>query len=110
MDDQILSEFLDNAVQQAKKRITQEGRLSTEDAIPLMLKSQFNHIAHLEEQMVTKADFNLLKDQFGGLKDQFGGLKDQFGGLKDQFAFVKWVIMLGFTFLAVLQVYVAFIK
>ena len=103
MDDQILSEFLDNAVQQAKKRITQEGRLSTEDAIPLMLKSQFNHIAHLEEQMVTKADFNLLKDQFGGLKDQFGGLKDQF-------AFVKWVIMLGFTFLAVLQVYVAFIK
>ncbi len=117
MDDQILSEFLDNAVQQAKSRITQEGRLSTEDAIPLMLKSQFNHIAHLEQEMVTRADFNGLKDQFTGLKDQFTGLKDQFTGLKDQFtglkdqvSFLKWGITAGFTFLAILQVYVAFIK
>ncbi len=103
MDDKILSEFLDNAVQQAKTRIAEDGCLRTEDAVPLMLKSQFNHIAHLERDMVTRADFN-------GLKDQFSGLKDQFSGLKDQFSFLKWVIIFGFTFLAALQMYIAFVK
>ncbi len=96
MDDKILSEFLDNAVQQAKTRIAEDGCLRTEDAVPLMLKSQFNHIAHLERDMVTRADFN--------------GLKDQFSGLKDQFSFLKWVILFGFTFLAALQMYIAFVK
>ena len=96
MDDKILSEFLDNVVQQAKTRIAEDGCLRTEDAVPLMLKSQFNHIAHLERDMVTRADFN--------------GLKDQFSGLKDQFSFLKWVILFGFTFLAALQMYIAFVK
>jgi len=107
IDDQILSKFLDNAVAKAKKRIEEEGRIETEDAIPLMLKSQFNHIAHLEQQMITRTEFNA---RFNDLESKFIGLKDQFAGLKDQFAFVKWVIMLGFALLASLQIYVAFIQ
>lgn len=103
IEDQILAEFLDNAVKKAKKSIENKGVLTTEDAIPLMLKSQFNHISHLEEQMVTKNEFNDLKDQFAGLKNQFAGLKDQFN-------FTKWLIAFGFAFLASLQIYLAFLK
>ncbi len=151
LDDQILSEFLDNAVLKARERITQEGRLSTEDAIPLMLKSQFNHIAHLEQEMVTKKE---LQEQLFGLQTKFDGRMDkldgrmdglqtklngrmdglqtkingrmdslqyelngridglqiEFHGMRDQFSMFKWIIMLGFTFLSALQIYLAVIK
>ena len=96
VDDEIIAAFLDNAADEAKRSIKEGGRLTTELAIPLMLKSQFNHIAHLEEQMVTKKELN--------------GLKDQFDGLKNQVGFIKWMILFGFTLLAALQVFTTFIK
>ena len=123
-EDELISAFLTKSTEKARQQIADEGKLSTENAIPLMLKSQYNHIAHLDEQMVTKTEFNALKDQFTALKDQFNGLKEQFTGLKEQFnglkeqfkglkeqvGFMKWMIMLGFALLAALQVYTGFIK
>ena len=110
-DDEILNSFLSNAVEKAKRNIATKGRLETEDAIPLMLKSQFNHIAHLEKQMITRDEFNQrfseLDSKFDG---KFDGLNSKFEGLKDQFSFTKWFIMLGFTVLGALQIYVGFIK
>ncbi len=96
IEDEILAKFLDNAASKAKRNIEEHGTLSTEDAIPLMLKSQFNHIAHLEQQMVTK--------------DQFQVLKDQFQGLKEQFSFLKWIIGIGFVMLFALNLYIVFFK
>ena len=83
-----------------------------------MLKSQFNHISHLEKQMITRDEFNQrfaeldskFEGKFDGLNLKFEGLKDQFIGLKDQFNFIKWIIMFGFTILGALQIYVGFIK
>ncbi len=123
-EDELISAFLTKSTEKARQQIADEGKLSMENAIPLMLKSQYNHIAHLDEQMVTKTEFNAFKEQFNGLKEQFNGLKEQFDGLKEQFdglkeqfkglkdqvGFMKWMIMLGFALLAALQVYTSFIK
>ena len=129
-EDELISAFLTKSTEKARQQIADEGKLSTENAIPLMLKSQYNHIAHLDEQMVTKSEFNgeikslkeqmVTKTEFNGeiksLKEQmvtkteFNALKEQFNGLKDQVGFMKWLIMLGFALLAALQVYTSFIK
>ena len=45
---EILMKFLDKKAQDAEREITERGTLSEEHAIPLILKSQFNHIAHLD--------------------------------------------------------------
>ncbi len=103
IEDEILAKFLDNAAAKAMRNIEEQGSLSTEDAIPLMLKSQFNHIAHLEKQMVTKVEFK-------GLENKFQVLKDLFQGLKDQFSFLKWVIGIGFVMLFALNLYIIFFK
>ncbi len=117
IEDEILAKFLDNAAAKAMRNIEEQGSLSTEDAIPLMLKSQFNHIAHLEKQMVTKVEFKGLENKFQGLENKFQGfkdhfqvLKDQFQGLKDQFSFLKWVIGIGFVMLFALNLYIVFFK
>ena len=133
-EDELISAFLTKSTEKARKQIADEDKLSTKNAIPLMLKSQFNHIAHLDEQMVTKTEFReeienlkeqmVTKTEFNGkiesLKEQmvtktefngkFESLKEQFNGLKDQVGFMKWLIMFGFALLAALQVYTSFIK
>ena len=112
-EDELISAFLTKSTEKARPQIADEGKLSTENAIPLMLKSQYNHIAHLDEQMVTKTEFNgeikSLKERMV-TKTEFNALKEQFNGLKDQVGFMKWLIMLGFALLAALQVYTSFIK
>ena len=45
---EILMKFLDRKVREAEEEVTQRGMLSDDKAIPLILKTQFNHIAHLE--------------------------------------------------------------
>lgn len=44
----IFMRFLDRKVKEAEEEIARKGILSDDKAIPLMLKTQFNHIAHLE--------------------------------------------------------------
>jgi hypothetical protein len=48
MDDQILMAFLNKRSEVALAEIKETGGLSESNAMPLMLKSQFNHIAHLD--------------------------------------------------------------
>ncbi len=48
VEDEILQNFLNNAVKKARKQIEEEGQLTVENAIPLLLQSQFNHILHLD--------------------------------------------------------------
>ena len=47
----ILMKFLDKKALDAEREITEHGTLSEEHAIPLILKSQFNHIAHLDVEI-----------------------------------------------------------
>ena len=48
---EILMKFLDKKARDAEREITERGTLSEEHAIPLILKSQFNHIAHLDTEI-----------------------------------------------------------
>ena len=49
----ILMKFLDNKSKEAEQEIARKGFLSEGHAIPLILKSQFNHIAHLDTELTT---------------------------------------------------------
>ena len=57
IDDGLINGFLDDSVRKAKENLAKNGQLDLQDAIPLMLKSQFNHIRHLEQEMVTQSYF-----------------------------------------------------
>lgn len=48
---QILMKFLDKKIKDAEEEISSTGTLSEEHAIPLILKSQFNHILHLDTEL-----------------------------------------------------------
>ena len=48
---QILMKFLDKKIKDAEGEIASKGILSDEHAIPLILKSQFNHILHLDTEL-----------------------------------------------------------
>ncbi|GIV29716.1 MAG: hypothetical protein KatS3mg028_0782 [Bacteroidia bacterium] len=48
---EILLKFLARKVKEAEEEIEKEGKLSDDKAIPLLLKSQFNHIAHLDTEI-----------------------------------------------------------
>jgi len=118
-DDKILENFLENAAKKAKRNISEKGKLDTQDAIALMLRSQFNHIAHLRENMVTKIEFNAFKAEFNAFKAEFNAFKAEFNTFKQnvdyrfsllesQISFLKWIMMFGFAFIAILQGYVIF--
>jgi hypothetical protein len=40
----------------ALNEIKEKGVITMENALPILLHSQYNHILHLEEKMVTKED------------------------------------------------------
>jgi hypothetical protein len=48
---EILLKFLERKCREAEKEIEEKGVLSDDKAVPLLLKSQFNHIAHLDSEI-----------------------------------------------------------
>lgn len=98
-DDQILMDYLDNAVAEARAHLKKTKHLEDKHATSLMLKSQFNHlnhmeghIKHLEDTMVTKEVFNL----------KIGVLSKEIGILGGRMTFLQWLIVAGIAFLAML--------
>ena len=83
------------------ERFSRGEGLSNEDINTLLLKSQFNHINHLDEKLdeVTadvaslKLDFVGLKSEFSSLKyevkSEIAGLKTEISGLKVEIASMK---------------------
>ena len=102
-EDSFLFEYLDRDIEEAKKDIKAGNGLTQKGATAMLLKGMYNHIAHLDQAMVTKAEFysaiNGLEQKFDG---KFDGLKSQFDGLKSQFNFMQWFIGIGFVILAIL--------
>jgi len=88
----IIDDFLENAVQKARQNIKEKGRIETEDAIPLILKLQYNHIAHLRKEMVIKTEFNAFKQY----------VEYRFNGLESEIDLLRWIMLFGFAFLAIL--------
>lgn len=60
IEDEILQGFLEKSAARAMDEIKQDGKLSEANAIPLLLKAQFNHVAHLDlEQTTMRKDIGL---------------------------------------------------
>lgn len=101
IDDELVNSILNAAVTKANENMKKKGTIDLEDAIPLMLKSQFNHIKHLEMNMVTKDQFESLRRE---MKSELGSLGREMGGLR----WMVGMIGIGIALLAILQGYIGF--
>ncbi len=79
----IFMTFLDRKVKEAEEEITQKGVLSDDKAIPLMLKTQFNHIAHLEESV--DSEFGHIRRQFKEVNENFKEMNQKFKEINEKF-------------------------
>lgn len=89
-DDNYLFDFLDQDIAEAKGGIKAGNGLTQKGATAMLLKGMYNHIAHLDLELSDIRKIMVTKDEFN---------------------FLKWTIMFGFVFIAVLQSYLAiFVK
>jgi uncharacterized coiled-coil DUF342 family protein len=66
-------------VKQIEEKFGNNEGLSQDDINTLLLKSQYNHINHLDQKLdEVVADVASLKNEFNGLKNEFSNLKNEF--------------------------------
>ena len=95
--DDMLIEMISPRIKEIEEKFSRGEGLDQEDINTLLLKSQYNHINHLDEKLdeVTadvaslKGEFTDLKGEFTGLKGEFTGLKGEFTGLKGDFKLLE---------------------
>ncbi len=81
--DDMLIEMITPKIKEIEERFGQGKGLTQDDINTLLLKSQYNHINHLDLKLdEVTADVASLKDAFTGLKGEFTGLKGEFELLK----------------------------
>jgi len=98
--DDMLMEMIQPKVDEIEKKFTGGEGLTQEDINTLLLKSQYNHINHLDQKLdeVTadvaslKGEFESLKGDFQGLKGEFQGLKGEFQGLRGEFQHLEMMV------------------
>jgi len=99
--DDILLEMIEPKIQEINKKFSDGGSLTQDDINTLLLKSQYNHINHLDQKLneVTadvaslKGEFNAFKAEInerfakfeGQYKADFANLQTQFANLQTQF-------------------------
>jgi archaellum component FlaC len=94
MDKTKVDDFLIDAIKPEVDRIQQKVAnkevLTHQDINTLLLKSQYNHINHLDSRLdEVVADVASLKGEFNGLKGEFNGLKGEFDLLRGEFNLLK---------------------
>ncbi len=82
--DRILIKLIDSAAKQAEEEIEKTGTLSMEHAIPLLLKSQYNHILHLDHELVAMR--NIMDNRFGKMDERFGKMDERFSKMDERFS------------------------
>ena len=88
--DDMLIEMITPKVKEIEEKFGRGEGLSQDDINTLLLKSQYNHINHLDIKLdEVTADVASLKGEFNGLKGEFNGLKGEFNGLKGEFKTFK---------------------
>jgi len=84
--DDLLIEMITPKVQEIEQRFSRGEGLSNEDINTLLLKSQFNHINHLDHRLdEVTASVQALEGKFHGLENKFHGLEAKFHGLEAKF-------------------------
>ncbi|MDX2197218.1 MAG: hypothetical protein NW207_12460 [Cytophagales bacterium] len=70
--DEMLLQMIEPKVREIQERFSRGEGLSSEDINTLLLKSQYNHINHLDEKLnEVTADVAFLKNDFSELKSDF---------------------------------------
>jgi predicted nuclease with TOPRIM domain len=81
--DDMLIEMITPKVKEIEEKFSGNQALTQDDINTLLLKSQYNHINHLDMKLdEVTADVASLKGEFNGLKGEFNGLKGEFNLLK----------------------------
>ena len=88
--DDILIEMISPKVKEIEEKFSRGEGLTQEDIHTLLLKSQYNHINHLDEKLdeVVADNAKLRLDfevRFAGLETKFTGLETKFAGLETKF-------------------------
>jgi len=88
--DDILIEMITPKVKEIEERFSRGEGLSNEDINTLLLKSQYNHINHLDRRLdEVTASVRALEGKFQGLEGKFHGLEGKFQGLEGKFDLLK---------------------
>ena len=81
--DDMLIEMIDPKMKEIENKFANGQGLTQEDINTLLLKSQYNHINHLDKKLnEVTADVASLKGEFNVLRGEFNGLKGAFELLK----------------------------
>lgn len=84
--DDMLIEMISPKVKEIEEKFSRGEGLTQEDINTLLLKSQYNHINHLDDKLnEVTASVVALEEKFSGLEGKFGSLEAKFGGLEGQF-------------------------
>jgi len=85
--DDMLVEMISPKIKEIEEKFSSGQGLNQEDINTLLLKSQYNHINHLDDKLnEVTADVASLKDDFSSLKVKFSGLEGKFSGLEGKFS------------------------
>jgi len=77
--DDMLIEMITPKVKQIEEKFGNGEGLTQDDINTLLLKSQYNHINHLDKKLdEVTADVASLKGEFNDLKGEFNGLRGEF--------------------------------
>ena len=81
--DDMLIEMVTPKVKEIEEKFGRGEGLTQDDINTLLLKSQYNHINHLDEKLnEVTLDVASLKGEFNDLKGEFSALKGEFNILK----------------------------
>jgi uncharacterized coiled-coil DUF342 family protein len=84
--DDMLIEMITPKVKQIEEKFSNNQALTQEDINTLLLKSQYNHINHLDMKLdEVTASVVELENKFVGLENKFVGLENKFVGLEGKF-------------------------
>ena len=84
--DDLLIEMITPKVKEIETRFSKGEGLSSEDINTLLLKSQYNHINHLDQKLNQVTDSVIdLEKKFLHLENRFQGLEGKFQNLEDKF-------------------------
>jgi len=89
--DDMLIEMISPKIKEIEEKFSSGKGLNQEDINTLLLKSQYNHINHLDDKLneVTASVVALeqrFETKFSGLENKFAGLENRFAGLENKFA------------------------
>ena len=84
--DDMLINMISPKIKEIEEKFSSGEGLNQEDINTLLLKSQYNHINHLDDKLnEVTASVIALENRFVGLENKFVGLENKFVGLENKF-------------------------